>query len=204
MKEEKKEEEKTPEAIDTEKESEQSSNVKPQKKSESSQTPPQTKPQVPLPSKKTKRRILRDRELSFKTFLISHLGILILGLIFLGSLYYILYFDRSPLNLKNYDPVTREPISFDLEISNPEDNSLVFDPNIIISGKTDPKSTVLISNNQKDTGVEADQDGSFTKVITLTPGVNYLSISAFERKGSIKTKKLTVFYSEVSLEEEEE
>lgn len=148
------------------------------------------------------KNLLRDRELTFKTFLISHLGILAASLLFLGGLYYILYFDRDPLNLKNYDPVTKEGVSFDLEVSSPEDNSLVFDPSIVISGKTDPKSTVLVSNNQKDLGLEADKDGNFTKVVTLAPGVNYLSINAFNPEGGIKLKKLTVYYSEESLEEE--
>lgn len=152
---------------------------------------------------KKRRKILRDRELSFKTFLISHLGILLAGLIFLGSIYYILYFDKNPLNLQNYNPVTKQSISFDLEVNSPEDNSLVFEPSIVVSGKTDPLSTVIISNNQKNVGMEADNNGSFTKVITLDSGVNYLSISAFDPKGNIKTEQLTVYYSQDTLEEED-
>lgn len=151
---------------------------------------------------KKKRKILRDRELSFRIFLISHLGILLAGLIFLGGIYYILHFDQNPLNLQNYNPVTKQSISFDLEVTGPEDNTLVFDSSIIVSGKTDPLSTVIISDNQKNIGLEADQNGNFTKVVTLFPGVNYLTISAFNPKGNIKTQRLTVYYSTEKLEEE--
>lgn len=140
-----------------------------------------------------------DRQLSFKTFLISHFLILTVSIAFISLLAWILYKDNDQLNSQKYNPVTREPISFSLEINNPNDNLLVFDSSIVVSGKTDPLSTILITQNDQTVGVEADSQGNFTKVVTLSVGVNNIYLTAFDTTGSAKQVTRTVYYSEEKL-----
>lgn len=148
------------------------------------------------PPARPKDRISIDRQLSFKVFLISHLVIFLIGVLFISFCGWLLYGGGDKLSSEKYNPVTREPISFNLEINNPVDNLLIFESSVVISGKTDPLSTVLITQNETTTGLEADSKGNFTQVITLTPGVNNISITAFDTQGSTKSVTRTIYYSE--------
>lgn len=106
-------------------------------------------------------------------------------------------FQTAPLI--NYRPVSSKPISFSLEINNPDDNLLSFDKSLIISGKTSPKATVIIWSDDLDTGFSVNPDGSFSKVVTLDPGLNILNITSFDSVGNSKSISKTVFYSEEKL-----
>ncbi len=168
---------------------------------------------TPQPKDETSEKVLAKeepsssiwtREISVKTFIVSHLIILIAGLVFLGGLYYILNEGNLPFfnshNLNNYTPVTSEPISFNLEVTNPEDDLLTFDKNIVISGKTAPEATVIISGNNFDTGSPASQKGDFSEVVTLTTGPNIIKITAFDESGNSKTVLKNVYYSEEKIQ----
>lgn len=155
-------------------------------------------------SQSKKKAILKDREISFKTFLLSHLGILLAGLAFIGFFYFLVGDRYDGLNVERYDPVTKEPSSFSLDINNLDDNLLTFDENIVISGKTDPNTTVLITSNETDLGLESDSKGNFTKVINLAEGPNLVTVTAFDSKGNVKTINRSVYYSKESLEEEKD
>ena len=104
----------------------------------------------------------------------------------------------------DYNPVSREPTSFDLEINSPDDNSLVFDSSVVISGKTSPDSAVLISNEDDNSAVQSDNEGNFAKVINLTPGANPITITAYDNQGDIKQIQRSIYYSDTSLEEEKD
>lgn len=138
----------------------------------------------------------KDKVLSTKTFILSHLTLLTIALIFFAGLYYILYPERfSPVD-QNYNPVTKEPVSLFLEISSPEDDILVNDPNLVISGSTGPNIAVIISNNQTDTALQSGKNGDFSKVFTLTPGANTIEIHAFDEEGNSKSATKSVYYEE--------
>lgn len=99
-------------------------------------------------------------------------------------------------NLDNYTPVSQIPTSMHLDINNPEDELLTFDKTINISGKTSPKSSVVISNGDLNWAVDADEEGEFSKVVDLKPGINPLIIYAFDPQGNNKTESRTIYYSE--------
>lgn len=146
---------------------------------------------------------LLKSQLSTKTFVIAHLTILAVSLLFLAGLYLLLYQDNRQVTLKDYLPVTTQPRSFNLEILNPEDELLTFDPNIIISGQTSPKATVIItqttpvsSKEEAILGFEATTRGQFTKTLTLVAGLNQIKITAFDDLGNHKLIERTIFYSE--------
>jgi hypothetical protein len=136
-----------------------------------------------------------NKRLSAKSFFISNLIILILAVGLLIGLYQFLNKDFST-NLQNYLPVTKKSSSFDLNIDNPEDNSIVSGKSVIVSGNTTPGVTVLISTEDNDIGVEADTKGNFSKIITLTKGLNIIIVKAFDETGNDKTLYRTVYFTE--------
>lgn len=140
-------------------------------------------------------RLPKDVVLSTKTFIISHIAILLSGLIFFGGLYYILYQEKFQPAQIDYNPVTKEPVSLFLEVSAPEDEILVYEDNIIISGKTCPDCTVIITSQNNDAGLQASKGGEFNKVFQLTPGANVVEITVFDPEGISKTVARSVYYS---------
>lgn len=138
----------------------------------------------------------RDVVLSTKTFIISHIAILLSALFFFAVLYYILYQDKFQPSFLQYYPVTREPVSLFLEIANPEDEILVYEDNLLVSGKTGPDATVIISTNESDSGLLSGKDGQFSKVLSLSRGANTIEITAYDSEGNSKTVTKSVYYSE--------
>lgn len=98
--------------------------------------------------------------------------------------------------LQNMIPVTSEPVSLTLNLSSPEDNSLVFSEDLLIQGKTSPKAVVILSTNSSDLLLEPTPQGDFSVSVKLQPGLNLLSINAFDQAGIQKTENRTIYYSE--------
>lgn len=146
-----------------------------------------------------------ETELSFTAFLASHLLIFLIALGVLGWVYYMLYDINLPLGGKSitetYKPVTSAPISFNLDLNNPEDNALVFDKTIVVSGKTSPNSTVIISVNETESATESNSRGDFSKVLVLVPGLNRVTVDAFDSQGNTKQVQRLVYFSEEKLNE---
>lgn len=138
-----------------------------------------------------------NKELSTPTFIITQILILIVSLAFFGGLYYLLniQYQKPKSQLLQGGPVTTKPLSLALEVDQPEDNSLVFQSSIVISGTTSANSTVLISNDMQDVVVTPKFNGSYSTVINLKEGVNQISVYAFDKTGDQRSKSLTVFYS---------
>lgn len=142
-----------------------------------------------------------DITLSTKAFVLSHLSILFLSVVFLLGLSF--YLNDGALlcckkDLINYQPVTRVPLSLSLEINNPEDEKLLFDKNIIVSGKTSPFATVIIALKD-DFGTQANGGGEFSKIVTLEEGVNELSVTVFDSSGNSKSDQRVIYFSEEKL-----
>lgn len=136
-----------------------------------------------------------DKEISTKTFIISHFLILLIPLLALFGMYYYLYGGQSD-SWKNMAPLTQTPKSLTLEVNNPEDDSLVFDKNLVISGKTMPGAVLIVTINGADLGFESNKKGDFSKIVTLTTGANNLTITAIDSRGGSKTVEKGVYYSE--------
>ncbi len=138
----------------------------------------------------------KDKVLSAKVFIISNLAILIFGLLFFAGLYYILYDFKFKQESQPYQPVTKEPTSFILEVGSPEDEILIFEDNIVVSGKTGPDSAVIISNQVNDAGLQADKNGQFSKVFPVAVGANLVEITAIDKDGSTRTVTKSIYYSQ--------
>ncbi len=141
------------------------------------------------------------KKISLKHFIISHLLILITGLTFLGSLYYILNIQyKTSSNPFSSGPVTSKPKSFTLTLDQPADESLTFNPSILISGKTSPLLDVLILTDKDDQVIEARPDGSFSLTFTLNEGVNNIKVVAFDPTGDFREESRLVYYSKEKLQ----
>lgn len=137
------------------------------------------------------------KKLSTKQFIVSHFLILAVSLIFLSGLYYILNIQYQPSKKPFvYGPVTTLPKTLTLDLDHPEDNSLIFQDSIIVSGQTSPSKEVLIFTESRDLILTSKKDGSFSTVLNLDEGVNHIVVAVFDAKGETKSAEITVYYSE--------
>lgn len=137
-----------------------------------------------------------NRPMPEKTFIISISAVFITALIFLFGIHFLLNKDSFRTTLKNYIPVTKESKEFKLDLNNPDEDKLVFDGSILVSGKSSAFASIVISTQDKDTGFAVGKTGEFSRIIDLSPGLNYLSVSAFDPAGNVKTENRIIFYSE--------
>ncbi len=138
-----------------------------------------------------------SKPLSTKNFVLSLIIIVVVSLT--GTYFFHQYLYGDSLNLKdlkNYNPVSRKPISFNVEVTNPEDELLTFDKTTIVSGRTISKAVVLISNNGNDYATVANDNGEFSKVINLDKGSNDITVNVFDSFGNSKTINRSIYYSE--------
>ena len=91
--------------------------------------------------------------------------------------------------------MTREPVSLTFTITNPNDNSLVFEEDLLISGKASESSVVIISSEEDDLVLNPKSNGTFSLTYKLTPGINQLTIGAFDENGNNKKEQRTIYFS---------
>ncbi len=109
--------------------------------------------------------------------------------------------NKISLNLKpNAAKVTitpqpqKTPQNFFLTLTQPQDQAVVNDPKISLVGKTAGFSRVIISQNEQDLIIKADNNGSFTANLTLDEGDNEITVTSFGPNQSFKQQNLTIVY----------
>ncbi|KKS64487.1 hypothetical protein A3A14_03890 [Candidatus Daviesbacteria bacterium RIFCSPLOWO2_01_FULL_43_38] len=150
--------------------------------------------ETPLPTKNNNTPALK-KSIGTGFFIISMLGIFITGLLVLGGLYLFLNQETLKKQEVGISPVTSEPVSLTLNLSSPDENLLVFEPDILIQGKTTPNSIVLLSATDKDIAVDTTPDGNFSLTLKLKQGLNNLNLTVFDPQGNSKSENRTVYYS---------
>ncbi len=134
--------------------------------------------------------------LKLKHFILINLIILIVGLTFLGGLYYILNIQfESPKTPFSNGPVTTEPKSLLFDLEQPEQDTISFSSSILVSGKTSAFKEVLIYTNEDNLIVKSNSDGSFSKKIDLAPFENKITVVVFDSTGKSRFAERTVYYS---------
>lgn len=138
---------------------------------------------------------MKQKNLTPKFFIISMSMIFIVSLTLLGGLY--LYLNQGIPKQQEVTsrPVTSEPVSLTLNLSSPDDSQLVFEPDILVQGKTTPNSVVLLSAEDKDMVVDTTPDGNFSLTLKLVAGLNRLDATVFDSQGNSKSENRTVYYS---------
>ena len=141
-----------------------------------------------------------NKSLSTKTFILTQGFILIISLCFLYGLYYILNQDQSPKGTYSSSggPVTSQPNTLTLELQQPDDDLLTYQPSIIVSGSTSQNLEVLIGGNQ-DLVIKSKTDGSFSTVFNLVEGINLITVAVFDSTGDQRSSVRSVYYSKEKL-----
>ena len=145
------------------------------------------------------KQSIMSSNMSTTSFIFAMLVIFILGSTFFLALHFYLNPKQIPITFQNYQPVTVLPVSLTFDLSNPDDNLLVFDGNLLVSGKTVPGVLVLITINDQNQLLTASTDGYFSQTVKLQPTVNQLSVSAFDNLGNYKSEQRTIYFSEEKL-----
>ena len=131
---------------------------------------------------------------SMKAIVFLIIILILAGAGYLGYKYY-LPAQKTPIALTAINPVTSKPVSLTLDLSSPDDNLLVFDPDILIQGKTIPAATVILSLDDTDQILPTDDQGNFSKTIKLQNGVNQFTVQVFDNLGNTKSESRTIYYS---------
>lgn len=141
------------------------------------------------------------QKISTKFFIISHISILIAAILFLGWLYYVLYLGHQPPTMSQLGEklFTQKPKTILIDLDQPDEDSLVYDPSILISGKTTPNTDILIMSDSEDLIVRSKADGNFSISLDLSEGVNKISALVFETNGEARLTERQIFYSKEKL-----
>ena len=82
-----------------------------------------------------------------------------------------------------------------MDLTQPDDDNLVFQSSILVSGKTTPQSEVLIFTEFQNLIVKSKNDGSFSVTLDLMEGENKITAVVFDQIGDSRSAEKTVFYS---------
>ncbi|OGM57507.1 hypothetical protein A2955_04120 [Candidatus Woesebacteria bacterium RIFCSPLOWO2_01_FULL_37_19] len=110
--------------------------------------------------------------------------------------------DENPPNKNQLDErSTNDRESFQLAISKPQDKDVVTKDKVEISGISKSKVWIVISTENDDFLLQADEDGSFGQEVSLIGGANQLVVSAFDENGVKNDESLVLVYSSEFSEE---
>jgi hypothetical protein len=84
---------------------------------------------------------------------------------------------------------------FKIVLDKPENDDVVTENSVTVSGLTKPSSWVTLSGEGSDYIVQSDTSGAFTEDVNLVAGVNQIKITAFEVAGSQSATGVLVVYS---------
>lgn len=93
------------------------------------------------------------------------------------------------------EPVTQEPVSLTLNLSSPNNNQLVFDPNLLVQGQTESGTVAILSSENTDLVLDINDQGNFSTTTKLLPGLNQLTLTVFDNQGNSKSEARTIYYS---------
>jgi len=82
-----------------------------------------------------------------------------------------------------------------LTVENPKDESVSATKTITISGKTAPRTTIIVNTENSDQVVNAAENGDFTLTMSIGNGTNVIQITAVFSDGEEKKVIRTVTYS---------
>lgn len=83
---------------------------------------------------------------------------------------------------------------FETILTSPENGVITNDKEIEVSGKTNRKAAIILSQDNSDLIIPLKSDGSFSTKSTLTPGPNSLIITAIDEEGNVNQENRIVIY----------
>lgn len=99
------------------------------------------------------------------------------------------------VNTENTPPPKKNNSEFKITLDKPENDDVVTQDTIGVSGITKPLSWITVSGEDSDYIVQADDQGIFLQDVDLISGVNQIKITAFDPEGNQSIEKVLVVYS---------
>lgn len=126
-------------------------------------------------------------------------GLCITGLLLMGPklMAYLPKISLPTISLGQSNPQTTpaaDAKDFTLTIDSPLSEAIEHTAEVLVSGTTHPKSTVMIQTDADDEVVLAAEDGKYAGRITLAEGKNDLTVTSY-KDGKPETKTVQVFYT---------
>lgn len=124
----------------------------------------------------------------------------LIGLLVAGAAFYFyqttkVVSDKSSVNSTNSAPTpTPKPTVF-LVLNEPTNEEVVSNKILMISGKTNPESTVIIITDSDQLVLSPSSQGDFSTTITLSGGQNLIRVRAISPNGETTSVQKTVTYS---------
>jgi hypothetical protein len=137
-----------------------------------------------------------------KEILIAIVLGLLVGLLITYSLYRSrnLVSDEQSQSLENITSPTPEIENLsNLVLLSPEDEIIVGEAEINVSGNTDPNNFVVILVNEEENLTTADDTGAFSIAVELEAGSNLISVYTLDEDGKTTTEERVVVFSTKSL-----
>jgi hypothetical protein len=81
-----------------------------------------------------------------------------------------------------------------ITVSSPKNNAAIDRPEVVIKGKTQANTTLVVRNEANDSSISsaANKDGEFEIALPLAPGTNTIEITGTDPAGNVGTKTLTI------------
>jgi hypothetical protein len=82
-----------------------------------------------------------------------------------------------------------------ISLNKPDDEIIVDNKTLVISGKTNPDATIIIYTNADQQVIQPSKQGDFSTTLTLDDGQNLIRLMSILPGGETKTLQRTVTYS---------
>lgn len=125
-------------------------------------------------------------------------GLAALGVIYLPNFLSGVFRTNSEVTLLTPTPsVSISAAAPLLNITEPEDNSLIFTDKTTIKGKIQPLSAklIIVDTNNESVIISTNDVGEFSEEVSLDEGINPFSVSVYDDNGNRETKTVTLFYT---------
>jgi len=116
---------------------------------------------------------------------------LLLGMVILTLLGGVLGSACGSKDNTNDDTANGDTATLALEVTEPEDESVVSTSGVTVKGVTTADAVVSVNG----TVVDVDEDGKFSTVVSLEEGPNTIEVTASDFEGNEGSKVLTVIYT---------
>jgi flagellar basal body-associated protein FliL len=126
----------------------------------------------------------------------------LIGLLVAGIVFYFYQSGNKPQKqisiFASPTPLSRNQKSLDLSVSIPEDETIVTDKELMISGQTDPNATIFIITKSDQEAVTPDKNGKFNAKLTLDKDQNIITVISILPNGESVEVQKTYTYSTTS------
>lgn len=135
------------------------------------------------------------------------LAIIFGGLIGFGATGTYIAFKKKPAPIVNNSQIetnvtpsvsvapTLAPTKNNLNIFQPQDESVVSDSKLVLKGQTDNYAIVIITTPDNSYSTTADSSGNFDTNINLAPGINHLKITSISQSDIENNSELFITYT---------